>query len=314
MKRSSTTSWRPTGDLASLRARAELLSQIRAYFASEQVMEVETPLASASTVTDPYLEAFQVDGKYLQTSPEYAMKRLLAAGCGDIYQIAKAFRQEESGRYHNPEFTLLEWYRLNFSLEQMFAEIDSLLQLTLGTASIQIARYPDLFEEHLAIDTHTISDRELIETVRQQCGGLELTDRDDCLTTLFASIIEPRIGVELPCIVSHFPAAQASLARLDAEDPRLARRFEVYFKGVELANGFHELTDADEQAMRFAVDNQKRRDSNKPEKPIDQMLLNALRAGLPDCVGVALGIDRLLMLKLGKGHISDVLSFDSTNA
>lgn len=310
----STDNWRPTADLVSLTARADLLAQIRSYFAAQEVMEVETPCLSASTVTDPYLDAFNLGDKYLQTSPEYAMKRLLAAGSGDIYQITKAFREKESGRYHNPEFTLLEWYRLNFNLDDMFAELDELLRLTLGTHTLQRFRYPDLFEQFLNLDIHTTTNEQLIEVVEHQCGGLQVDDRNDCLTTLFASCIEPKIGLEVPCVVSHFPASQASLARLDEQDPRLARRFEVYYQGVELANGFHELTDANEQASRFEADNRKRVRYQRAEKPIDQHLLSALSAGLPDCVGVALGIDRLLMVKLNRENISDVLSFDFNNA
>ncbi len=314
MNRNSAQDWLPTAKISNLRERSILISQIRSYFADHGVLEVETPVLSAATVTDPHLEAFQIQGKYLQTSPEYAMKRLLAAGSGDIYQLAKAFRQDEVGKFHNPEFTILEWYRIGFSPEDMYQEIEALLKLTLGVDDIDKVRYADLFEEFLGLDIHHCTDSELSQRVSNHCHGLQLSDRDDCLTTLFASCIEPKIAQTNPCIVTLFPASQASLARLEPDDPRFARRFEVYFKGVELANGFHELSDIEEQAERFHRDNLKRRSANKTEKPIDNRLLDALKSGLPDCVGVALGIDRLVMLKLGSESLSEVLTFNYHNA
>ena len=242
------------------------------------------------------------------------MKRLLAAGSGDIYQICKAFRNEDSGRYHNPEFTLLEWYRCDFTLEQMFFEINQLLRRTLGTTDIELHRYSELFQQFLQIDVEQVAMATLEELINEHCHGLEVTDRDDCLTALFVTCIEPKIGQAAPCIVSHFPASQASLARLNPNNDKEALRFEVYYRGIELANGFHELTDADEQRDRFLIDNQKRQQNQLPEKPLDERFLSALESGLPDCVGVALGIDRLLMLKLNANSISDVLSFDNKHA
>ena len=310
----SNTDWQPTTSVASLKSRALLIQQIRQYFTEQNVLEVETPCLSNSTVTDPYLEAFEIAGKYLQTSPEYAMKRLLAHGSGDIYQISKAFRNEDLGRFHNPEFTLLEWYRCDFTLADMFSEIEQLLRLTLGISEVETHRYADLFSEHLDVNVHSASIEELKVLLDRHCNGLSVSDVDDCLTALFATCIEPNIGQQIPCIVSHFPSSQASLARLDPDDPREALRFEVYYRGTELANGFHELTDPVEQKQRFESDNSKRLKNNLPEKPIDQRFLAALQDGLPDCVGVALGIDRLLMLKLGADSISQVMSFDFSNA
>ena len=306
--------WLPTASAKNLITRAKVLNQVRHYFEQHNVLEVETPLLSASTVTDPYLEAFQFQDKYLQTSPEYAMKRLLASGIGDIYQITKAFRFDESGRYHNPEFSLLEWYRLNFSLDDMFNELDNLMRLTLDTTAIDIYRYSELFEQYLEVDVHDVELSQLQRLVDQHCPGLTTNHRDDCLTSLFATCIEPNIGQTNPCIVSHFPASQASLARVDELDIRVARRFELYYQGVELANGFHELDDPDEQAERFQEDNRKRAKSNKAVKPIDQRLLAALHSGLPNCIGVALGIDRLLMLKIQADQIGEVISFNFNNA
>lgn len=314
MNQPTANDWRPTATVANLQARARLIQHIRDFFSSHDVLEVETPCLSSGTVTDPYLEAFEVEGRFLQTSPEYAMKRLLAAGSGNIFQIAKAFRKEDCGRKHNPEFTLLEWYRCDFSLAQMFSEIEQLLQMTLGISHLEHHRYADLFAQYLNHDLNSISDERLRALVDENCHGLDVSDRDDCLTALFATCIEPVIGQQNPCIVSHFPASQASLARLDPTDPSVALRFEVYYQGIELANGFHELTDVNEQTQRFHEDNAKRVQMGLAEKPLDTHFLAALNAGLPDCIGVALGIDRLLMLKLGVDSISEVMAFDSNRA
>jgi lysyl-tRNA synthetase class 2 len=310
----SSADWRPFADRKTLTARADLLQSIRQYFSEQGVLEVETPALSAMTITDPHLEPLQAGELFLQTSPEYAMKRLIAAGSGDIYQIARAFRADEAGNLHNPEFTLLEWYRLGFEPEDMYQEMARLMRLTLDVDGIDCVAYRKLFQDYLGIDVIHISHDELTIHLENHCPGLVLTDRDDLLTSLFSVCIEPNLGHERPCVVTNYPASQASLARLNPDDPTTAHRFELFYKGVELANGFHELTDPEEQLRRFEQDNEKRLAAGKVARQIDYRLIDALRHGMPDCTGVALGIDRLLMLKLGYTKIQDVLSFNITNA
>lgn len=311
---STESAWQPGIDRQTLVARSHLIQTIRHYFQQQGVLEVETPCLSSGTVTDPHLEAMTSGTMYLQTSPEYAMKRLLAAGSGDIFQITKAFRADEAGRQHNPEFTLLEWYRLDYSAEDMYAEIEALLTLLLSVSGLDVLRYQDLFYDHLKVTLESANVTQLQSLCDEHCSGFSSDNRDELLTTLFATCIEPKLGKERPCIVSHFPASQASLARLDPDNPDYALRFEVYYQGLELANGFCELTDAKQQLVRFELDNQQRLLNGKPVMPIDKRLIAALEHGLPDCVGVAMGIDRLLMLKLGKTDIRQVLAFDSSRA
>jgi len=251
---------------------------------------------------------------YLQTSPEYAMKRLLAAGSGCIYQICRAFREDELGRYHNPEFLLLEWYRVGFNHHQLMAEMDELLTLLLGTSSADKTSYQQLFIEHLQVDPLSATSEDLQQLVTNKANGPILDDKDQMMQCLFSTLIEPVIAVEKPLMVYDFPASQSALARISTVDPRVADRFEVYYKGIELANGFHELKSANEQRQRFIADNQQRKLLGKAEHPLDERLLAALEAGLPDCAGVAMGLDRLLMLMLDKKSISDVLPFPLARA
>ena len=297
-----------------LQARAALLRQVREFFYQRNILEVETPLLCQRGVTDPHLKNFAVAERYLQTSPEYAMKRLLAASSGSIFQISKAFRDEPSGQQHNPEFTLLEWYHVGFDHRQLMREVSALLQTVLQTANADEISYQALFQQKLEIDPLNCHIEQL-----QQCAtahGITLhqasasLDKTTWLQLLMSHCIEPTLGNERPICVYNYPAEQAALARLATEDPRVAERFEVYFKGIELANGFHELSDAKEQAARFAADNIERQRLGYPQAPIDQRLLEALEQGLPDCAGVALGIDRLLMLQTNSNCISDVLAFD----
>ncbi len=319
--------WQPTAAFINLRQRAELLRTIREFFYQRNVLEVDTPLLSHGTVTDVHLAAFSSafshseSGKpetlYLQTSPEYAMKRLLCAGSDSVYQICKAFRHEGAGRFHNPEFTMLEWYRTGFDHHQLMAEMDELLQAVLGTAPAEKISYQDVFIRQLSVDPLIASVKELqqkaIEYGLDMNGGLP-DDIDTLLQLLFSLYIEPVIGADAPCFVFGFPASQAALAKVNEQDPRTADRFEVYFKGVELANGFYELANAGEQRQRFESDNAQRRTLGLPELPVDEFFLSALEAGLPDCAGVAMGIDRLLMLKLGVSHIKDVVAFPVSRA
>jgi lysyl-tRNA synthetase class 2 len=318
--------WQPSAEINTLHARADILKNIRAFFAARHVLEVETPLMCHTSVTDPFIESIpalyqayphEAPKQFLlQTSPEYAMKRLLAAGSGCIYQLCKAFRQGEIGRHHNPEFTMLEWYRLNFDHLQLMQEVDELVQATLGTPPADKITYAQLFKDVLGINVHDDS----IERLRQ-CAldnqiniHEDISNRDTWLTLLLTHCIEPQLGRQRPCIIYNFPASQAALARLNDDTPPSAARFEVYYQGIELANGFHELQNADEQRQRFMANNQKRLELQLAPVPIDELLLASLQSGLPDCAGVALGIDRLVMLALEKPTLQEVLSFDIARA
>jgi len=312
--------WRPTASVDGLRARADLLERIRAFFADRGVLEVETPLLSAATIPDPNIHSLSCRWRspgdregvtlYLQTSPEFAMKRLLAAGSGPIFQICKALRDGEAGRRHNPEFTLLEWYRPGWDHLRLMDEVQELLAATLGAAEGERVTYAEAFQRHAGLDPHSASDAELREAAaRAGLADPAPLPRDDLLDLLLATVVEAELGRSGPTFLTHYPASQAALARLDAGDPRVAQRFEVFLDGIELANGFGELTDASEQRRRFERDLDERHRRGLPTVPMDERLLAALEAGLPSCSGVALGLDRLLMLALGVSDIADVLAF-----
>jgi lysyl-tRNA synthetase class 2 len=313
--------WRPTASLAALRLRSRLLAATRAFFAERGVLEVETPLLASSPASDPHLQAFScrptgvARGRtlYLQTSPEFAMKRLLASGVGPIYQVTRAFRDGEAGRRHNPEFTILEWYRPGFDHHALMAEVEALLTVTLGTGPGERLTYREAFLRHLALDPLAAAPDDLLRCARSvgigEVPGLEPDDRDGWLGLLLAAAVEPQLGRSGPTFLHDFPASQAALARLRPDDPRVAERFEVYVGGVELANGYHELADAGEQRRRFQADLEERRRRGLPEVPVDERLLAALTAGLPDCAGVALGFDRLVMLAAGAADLASVMAF-----
>ncbi len=319
---SDTATWQPSASIPNLLKRAGLMAEIRRFFADRGVLEVETPCMSQATVTDVHLVPFEThfvgpghaDGVnlYLMTSPEYHMKRLLAANCGPVYQLCRSFRNEEMGRHHNPEFTMLEWYRPHYDMYRLMNEVDDLLQQVLETEAAETLSYQQAFQRYLEIDPLS-ADKELL---REVAAKLDLSniadteeDRDTLLQLLFTMGVEPQIGKDRPTFIYHFPATQASLAQISTEDHRVAERFEVYYKGIELANGFHELTDAREQEQRFEQDNRKRAARGLVQQPIDKNLLAALEAGMPDCSGVALGVDRLIMLALGAESIAEVMAF-----
>ncbi len=316
--------WPPSASIANLQTRARIIKQIREFFADRNVMEVETPLLCKTSVTDPYIQSipafFQIhpdkpaERYYLQTSPEYAMKRLLAAGSGDIYQLGKSFRQGEVGRFHNPEFTMLEWYRAQFDHHALMDEVDSLLQSILQVPSAERKSYQAIFKDYLAIDPLEASVKDLRAKAAQKDIAVvgEFSDKDTWLQLLMSEYIEPRVGHDRPCFIYDFPASQASLARLQQTDPRLASRFEVYFRGIELGNGFHELQDAHDQRKRFEKNQTERQSATLQHMQIDEFFLAALAHGLPDCAGVALGIDRLIMLATDSPNIADIISFDFT--
>ncbi len=310
--------WRPSASIVHLQARARILTQIRHFFAERGVWEVETPVLSQASITDLQLAWLEtrtpIAGRptrlFLHTSPEFPMKRLLCAGSGSIFQLCKVFREDESGRYHNPEFTMLEWYRPGFDHHQLMDEMAELLALVLGRRDGERLTYAEAFQRALQIDVHSIDDATLATLCRERCqyAGAELS-RDAMLQLLFSLCVEPDLGRQGPSFVHDFPASQAALARVRPGPPAVASRFEVYVNGLELANGFHELADANEQRARFLRDNAERACEYKPQGVPDELLLSALAHGLPDCAGVALGVDRLVMLALGAAHIHEVLAF-----
>lgn len=320
-------SWKPSASIEALQQRAKILQTIRQFFITRGVLEVETPVLSQAGVTDinlfcfkthfigPQISSLKPDSQglplYMQTSPEFHMKRLLSAGSGCIFQISKVFRNEESGRFHNPEFTLLEWYRLGFDHFRLMDEMDQLLQLILNSKSARRCTYQNAFLEVLDVDPLSASLEQLKKSGERLNLGDVLNnekDRDTVLQLLFCIAIEPVIAQDKPCFIYNFPASQAALAKISPDDSRVAERFEVYFHGIELANGFHELSDPQEQLRRFQKDNQLRAQKGLAQMPIDQNFISSLHA-LPECAGVALGIDRLVMLATGNKHIDDVISF-----
>ncbi|PKH85869.1 elongation factor P--(R)-beta-lysine ligase [Colwellia sp. Bg11-28] len=323
--------WQSTLTWQNAQKRAKILQQIRQFFAERNVVEVETPSLSQGTVTDVYLNAlsckydFLADSPvghstelFLQTSPEFHMKRLLASGYGCIFQIAKAFRHEESGKNHNPEFTMLEWYRIGFDQFDLMSEVADLLQVVLGGDKAIFTSYQDIFLKTVSVDPLTATFDELTEVLNKYGKSadwlVEMNDADLLLQFIFTEIIEPTIGIDAPQFIYDFPIAQASLAKKSIDDPRVAQRFECYFKGIELVNGFNELTDANEQQVRFEEDNAKRAAQGLAVKPIDENFIAALNHGLPQCSGVALGIDRLVMLAVDIKNISEVQSFSIERA
>ena len=317
--------WRPTASLGALKSRAALLAAARQFFAERGVLEVETPALSAAAVSDPQIEslATRVAGfaapLYLCTSPEYAMKRLLAAGSGDIYQICRVFRDAERGRWHNPEFTLLEWYRLGFDDAALMSEVEALIgRLLAPHRTLEPAErlsYSAALWRHAGVDAQHASEHDLTEAARSH--GIVCRadlDRDAKLDLLMGLVVGPRLGSGRPCFICDYPASQAALARLKPGSPPVAARFELYLDGVELANGFHELAASGEQRARFAQDLKLRRARGQLQPPLDERLLAALAAGLPDCAGVALGFDRLAAIALAAPRLADAMAFTIDNA
>ena len=315
--------WKPSASLQNLQQRAHALAKIRRFFSERDVLEVETPLLASSTVPDVYIESIAAQvvkdnssrKNFLQTSPEFFMKRLLASGSGSIYQIAKAFRQEEKGARHNIEFTLLEWYRLSYSLDQLMAELEELVQEVLSCGPISRLSYREIFGQHLQIDPHEISLEELQKLAKSEIdlSGSDLS-KTDYLQLLLSNSIEPKLPPY--CIIYDYPLEQAALAILatDEHGVVVAKRFELFGHGMELANGYFELSDAAEQRARFEKDNAVRKEKGLRAHDADEKLIAALESGLPSCSGVAVGVDRLLMLLVEAKNISEVISFDSERA
>ncbi len=306
-----------------------MLAAIRAFFAQRDVLEVETPILSRAATTDPSLASLSTvrcapgapDGEtlYLHTSPEYPMKRLLAAGSGPIYQICKVFRDGERGRLHHPEFSLLEWYRPGWDSERLMGEVADLVRRVLGRSDLGVERiaYRDLFVDRLALDPWTARIDELrgAACARGVRGAHRLDlDVDGWLDLLLTHLLEPSLGRGCMSFLYAYPPTQAALARISSGDPPVAERFELYIDGIELANGFHELTDAAEQRRRLREDNARRRALALPVMPVDEAFLGALESGLPDAAGVALGLDRLLMVATGAPRIDAVIAFPVESA
>jgi lysyl-tRNA synthetase class 2 len=311
--------WQPSASQAALKSRAQQLAFVRGFFAQRGVLEVETPILGQRGVTDPNLDGIQAQvsagartGGWLQTSPEYHMKRLLAAGYGSVYQVSRVFRNGELGRRHNPEFSMLEWYREGVDDGALMAEVSDLVCGWLGCQPPEIIHYRGAMERWAGIDPFEATDRELRCRCEQWLEPEQLADlgRDGCLDLLMSFAVEPNLGRQRPIFITGYPASQASLARVSKLDGyEIAHRFELYIDGLELCNGYWELTDPQEQRRRFEADNQLRRGSGKPEMALDEAFLAALEKGLPECSGVALGLDRLLMIKLGVEDIGEVLAF-----
>jgi lysyl-tRNA synthetase class 2 len=316
--------WQPGASLSVLRERAQLLHQIRRFFAEREVLEVETPVLGRCFGTDPAIQPFETcypgaenlhgEVLYLQSSPEFYMKRLLTAGSGPIYQVSKAFRNGEAGQRHNPEFSLLEWYRPGFTVQQLMEEVAALMQYLLGTVQPRVVQhtYAALFADCLQLDVFTADSAALqAYAIAQQipdAAALQL-GKDGWLNLLMSVCIEPQLISEQLTFITDYPASQAALAALNQRDPRTAARFELYYQGLELANGFQELTDAEQQATRFATDNALREANGQQALPIDTAFLAALAQGMPVSAGVALGLDRVLMGKLGLSTIDQVQAF-----
>jgi lysyl-tRNA synthetase class 2 len=317
--------WRPTAAREMLARRAALLARTRGFFAARAVMEVDTPIVVNAPVTDAHIHCAQVllengfekRDCFLHTSPEYAMKRLLAAGTGDIYQICHVVRALERGRLHNAEFTLIEWYRLGYSLAALMSEVEDLVRELLGRSRALVSArvsYREAFLDALALDPFTAPLAQLAASARRAGFQGVPGGRDELLELLMGTVVGPRLGQGRLTFVHGYPASQAALARLDPDDPRAAQRFELYCDGIELANGFHELASAREQRARFEQDVAERRRVGLSDAAVDERLLAALEAGLPDCCGVALGFDRTLMLAAGAQHIDEVLPFPTERA
>jgi len=319
--------WRPTASLDALRLRARLYATIRAFFAERDVLEIETPVLSMAGNTDPNIESFSLefsgrtDGaprtRWLRTSPEFALKRLLAAGVGDCYELGRVFRNGEAGGRHNPEFTMLEWYRIGWDHHRLIDETVALVQAVLALvgrkANATTTTFRDLYRERLGLDPFTADDAEL----RAALGDVEIDpdglNRDDWLDLLMTHRLQPGFDRDGILVVRDYPASQSALAKIRAgqgDEPAVAERFELYLGALEVANGYHELTDADEQRARFLRDHATRAMRGVAQPLLDEGLLAAMAFGLPACAGVALGVERLLMAMTDTDRIADVLAFE----
>ncbi len=315
--------WAPGASLDMLQQRAALINRVRGFFSRHGLLEVTTPVLSTAAATDPALRSMAVDRAdgsrhWLHTSPEFPMKRLLAAGSGDIWQLCTVFRDGETGRWHNPEFMLLEWYRLGYDDLQMAAETVALIRHVMGDTrgDAEYVTYRDAFMRHAGVDPLSDSDQTLIEAA---LGAIAVSGpvhwtRAEWLDLLGSALVYPALGRGRITVLTDYPAEQAALARLKPGNPKVAARFEVFVDGVEVANGFHELADAAEQRRRFVEEQDRRRAAGDTVAPLDERLLAALEHGLPNCAGVALGVDRLIALTLGARSLAEVIAFTADRA
>jgi elongation factor P--(R)-beta-lysine ligase len=310
--------WQPTASLENLKLRAELLAKLRQFFAARGVMEVDTPALSQAGATDRHIQSFRVeDGRkghlYLHTSPEFPMKRLLASGSGDVYQICKVFRSGEAGRNHNPEFTMLEWYRLGLDHHQLMAEVAVLIGgLMPELDPPEFLTYREAFQLHAGFDVTQAGSKDCIAALTRDGRGVPAEDQldyDGWLDMVAGELVYPALGKGRLIFIYNYPASQAALARIWPGEPPVAERFEAFINGVELVNGFHELADAAEQRRRFEADRIYRRQHGLMDIPMDERLLEALGHGLPGCAGVALGFDRLVMVAARARSLREVIAF-----
>lgn len=302
-----------------LQDRARMLKAARTFFEERAVLEVDCPILTAQASVDAHIDLIValyrgVEKRYMHSSPEYGMKRLLAEGIGDIYQLSHVFRDEEFSVKHNPEFTMAEWYRLGFSLEQMMEETVEFARLFLGDLSYRVVHYRDLFLQKIGIDYVTASEHDLFEYIQAQhipfYPSIKEEGKDALLNLILGSQIEPKLGQEELLVLAYYPASQAALAQKRwHKEEQVAERFELYYQGMELANGYHELANAEEQHQRFEEANTLRLALGKETLPPDEHFLKALAKGLPDCCGVAVGFDRLMMLRQGQKEIANVLAW-----
>jgi len=306
--------WQPTANFQALAQRAECCRQIRQFFEARQVLEIDVPVLARASVTDPNLTAIQARANnldaYLQTSPEYFMKRLLAAGSGALFYLGKAFRDHEYGRRHHPEFTMLEWYRVGFNDRDLMRETLALLAVLLPDFTATETTYRRLFETKFGINPHKVGVAELKTLAEQHCAAqFDDAQANTWLDLLFSHCIEPELSGLV--VVADFPASQGALAKVErnSDGDWVARRFEIYADGLELANGYWELTDAAELRQRFLSDQALRRSRGQWVPEIDQALLAAQESGLPDCAGIAMGVDRVLMRRLGVEDIGATMAF-----
>ncbi len=306
-------SWEPSATIDVMKLRAQVNAQIRTFFQTRNVIEVETPIANPYAVTDQYIDSIATDnGRFLHTSPEYAMKRLLAFYKCDLYQLCKVFRANETGSFHHSEFTMLEWYRIGVNYKDLMKEVAELISFLVSNyfelLENTFISYRDIFKKYAGIDFQTATQADYIQVFADHSIGLNsFISMDQYQELILDQIIMPKMKKQRITFVYDFPAEQAALAKLNQQG--FAERFELYFGGVELANGFQELTDAQQQLSRFEEDNRKRLLANKKAIEIDKNFIAALESGLPESSGVALGIDRLLMVILGAENINDVLTF-----